>query len=172
MRGALHTDVNPRAAVPSTEPLHLFVGVDNTTSLLAQRFRHGAKNCDFVCCFLLDKLRFPSLESFASSYTFKESSSSSSFETGSVAGVHISAPVGQCQLLLHAERVLITLRAFVRLEFSVFKGGAPRCRHEHVHTCSDARFHLVNSPDTLSILHPSITSHEEMAAGSAHPLTR
>lgn len=83
-----------------------------------------------------------------SSYTFKESSSSSSFETGSVAGVHSSTRVGQCELLLYAESVLINLRAFIRLEFSVFKGGAPCCRQEHVHTCSDARSHLVNSPDT------------------------
>lgn len=75
------------------------------------------------------------LSAFMSSYTFKESSSSSSFETGSVAGVHIPAPVGQCLLLLYAESVLIKLRAFVRLGFSVSKGGAPRCRHEHVHTC-------------------------------------
>lgn len=53
MRSDVHTDVNPWAAIPSTEPpLHLFVGVDNTTSLLGFVIEQKIVTLSAVSCWI------------------------------------------------------------------------------------------------------------------------
>lgn len=53
MRRDLHPDVDPRAAIPSTEPpLHLFVGVDNTTSLLGFVIEKNIVTLSAVSCWI------------------------------------------------------------------------------------------------------------------------